>query len=335
VVTVDLLEPDTEHPVLLDGRRVATVRTAARPGGRLLGRVATLSDLHLGAAGTGALPRTSRRQSPRFEAPVITARAAAAEIARAGVDLVVVKGDLTQRDYPADHELAADVLGELAPRVVCMVGNHDGGNHDRVDRRSLLRDRGLAVQGRPVEQHRAREALVTLVDTVRPGRHDGSVLGTVDDVAALVERATGPALLFLHHQLMPWRIPHHLPTGVPAREARLLLDALTRHGAGTRFPALVSSGHTHRNRVRSTRGVVITEVGATRDYPGVYALYDVFDDAVVQSVRRIEHPAAVRLVERSARSAASAWAWWSPPRSPADVVARAAAVTPGRPRTRR
>jgi hypothetical protein len=47
-VWIDGLPPDTRVDVVVDGRRATTARTLAAPPGRLLARVATISDLHIG-----------------------------------------------------------------------------------------------------------------------------------------------------------------------------------------------------------------------------------------------------------------------------------------------
>jgi 3',5'-cyclic AMP phosphodiesterase CpdA len=62
------------------------------------------------------------------------------------------------------------------------------------------------------------------------------------------------------------------------------------------------AGHTHRNRVRRStkaRDVPFVEISCTKDYPGAWAEYGLYEDGFTQVVRRISSPAALSWTERT------------------------------------
>jgi hypothetical protein len=105
-------------------------------------------------------------------------------------------------------------------------------------------------------------------------------------------------------------IPTHPPPGVPARDANPFLDAVAAAHPAT----VVTSGHTHRHRARRHGPLLVTEVGSTKDYPGTWAGYLVYEGGIVQTVRRVMAPEAIRWTERTARMFGGAWGRWSPGR---------------------
>jgi Icc protein len=56
-----------------------------------------------------------------------------------------------------------------------------------------------------------------------------------------------------------------------------------------------AAGHTHRHRVRpmTRSGVPSIEVGCTKDFPGTWAEYRVYDGGVMQVVHRMSSPEAL------------------------------------------
>jgi len=138
--------------------------------------------------------------------------------------------------------------------------------------------------------------------------------GTVGSVAAaILDRAAEsdrPILLLMHQQLQATRLPRYWPIGIPAPESTDFLDELDRLSQ----PVVVSSGHTHRNRIRRHGSVTLTEVASTKDWPGVWAGYDVFEGGLVQTVRRTSERSVLAWQEYSRRAVAGLWAHWSPGR---------------------
>jgi hypothetical protein len=71
-----------------------------------------------------------------------------------------------------------------------------------------------------------------------------------------------------------------------------------------RRPHLVGyfAGHTHRNRVRRfpvTGDVPWVEVACTKDFPGAYAEYRIYEGGILQLFRRVQEPHAVDWAERT------------------------------------
>ena len=64
------------------------------------------------------------------------------------------------------------------------------------------------------------------------------------------------------------------------------------------------AGHTHGNRVRrfaAVRNVPFVEVACTKDYPGAWAEYRVYEGGYTQVVRRVTSPDAFDWAEADAR----------------------------------
>jgi hypothetical protein len=112
----------------------------------------------------------------------------------------------------------------------------------------------------------------------------------------------------LHHQLQPWHLAEGVPKGIPHDESIRFLEHLAR--AHPRV--VVTSGHTHRHRRWSHAGITTTQVGATKDYPGVWAGYVVHEGGLRQLVQRIGRPDCIRWTERTRRAAAGAWRYVAP-----------------------
>ena len=84
-----------------------------------------------------------------------------------------------------------------------------------------------------------------------------------------------------------FRFPTVYPPGLPFGESRRLLEVL----AAPEQPAtFLTCGHRHRNRRYDYGRLVVTEVGSTKDYPGVWAGYKVFEGGIIQLVRRTAAP---------------------------------------------
>jgi hypothetical protein len=64
-----------------------------------------------------------------------------------------------------------------------------------------------------------------------------------------------------------------------------------------RRPGIVAyaAGHTHRHRVRpmTRSGIASIEVGCTKDFPGTWAEYRVYEGGVMQVVHRMSSPDAL------------------------------------------
>ena len=289
VVRVDGLRPDREHTV--EG---VTFCTLPRPPGQLLATVATVSDVHIGETECGHYEGVnlgpalvSEPGEPPY--PETMARAAASEIAGRDVDVVVAKGDLTSRGDADELATFFDVFGQpFGERLHWTNGNHD------VCQASDL----LPGQPPATELIRVAGARLALLDTSVPGQTGGRVtddqLGWLDEVGADTDDVT-PVLVFGHHPLF-----HHaaFTVGIDSAASERLVEVFARR------PALAGyfAGHSHRNlvrRVQQTGDVPWAEIGATKDYPGVWAEYQIYEGGILQIVHRISSPEALVWTERT------------------------------------
>ncbi|HUR78372.1 MAG TPA: metallophosphoesterase [Acidimicrobiales bacterium] len=268
-------------------------RTLPHPGGALLSRIATVNDVHFGETRCGVIegsdigPVISAEPGER-PYPETMNYAAVAEIKKIDPAVVIAKGDLTaggtQEEYDAFVACYGGAFGE---RLIHIRGNHDAYHRD------------IAPEG-PVE-HALPGATIALLDTVIPRKTTGQVpqeqLDWLDELAA---RTSQPVLVFGHHH--NWS-----PTatrreagyfGINPDDSDKLIDVFARR------PNLVGyfAGHTHRNRVRlvpATGTVPWVEVGATKDYPGAWAEYRVFEGGILQVMHRICAPEAIDWTNRT------------------------------------
>jgi 3',5'-cyclic-AMP phosphodiesterase len=307
-VVIDGLESGTTVAVTVDGRRVASATTLTAPPGRLLTRIATIGDLHLGETRFGFLPTIVSNPDPAVAHPVMCTAAAIDELLAWGAELLVVKGDLAHDNRASQYELAGELLGGLPVPTMVLPGNHDGGNHRQHDATTSLAAYGLTLV-KDVAVVDVPGLRVVGVDT-RTSSQAGTVVDATDAVMEAVAGASGGAMVALHHQLMTSAVPTYPPSGVPAAESRRFLEAL----AAAQPASVVTSGHTHRHRARRHGPLLVTEVGSVKDYPGTWAGYLVYEGGVVQTVRRIAAPDAIRWSQRTASMFGGAWGRWSPGR---------------------
>ena len=301
VACVDGLAPDTEYVLTVDGVAPdrwlpATARTLVRPPGELCATIATANDVHLGETRCGATGDvatdavgpvlSSEPGEPPY--PQTMNRAAVAEIAALEPDAVVVKGDLTDTGRPEEYAEFLDVYGALGPLL-----HHVRGNHD------TMRDDTLGVESTPYAVALPGVTLAVL-DTTTPGHVGGALPASqVDWLDELARSSTDLVLVFGHHPI--WNLdtqrrvdPHY----TIAREGSVaLLEVIHRREAIAGYFA----GHTHTNRVRNyerARGVPCVEVACTKDFPGAWAEYRVYEGGYTQVMRRISAPDALGWSER-------------------------------------
>jgi Icc protein len=279
----DDLASDTDHT--LDG---VAVRTLARPDGELLCRFATVNDVHFGEIEAGRiddLPNGPiRRAEPGAEPyPEVMNRAAALEMTAIDPAAVIVKGDLSVDGERAEWDAFDACYGAaFGDRLHVVRGNHDAYRHQG----EYAGDQRIELPG----------TIVALLDTAIPGATTGTItteqIDWLDDLCAGADR---PVFVMGHHQ--QW-----IGDGPDAKrgddyfglhpDASDTLDELA-----ARRPGIVAyaAGHTHRHRVRSmTRsGVPSIEIGCTKDFPGTWAEYRVYESGVMQVVHRMSTPGAL------------------------------------------
>jgi predicted phosphodiesterase len=300
--TFDGLAPGVAYDVVVDGTEAdgflpAQVTTLEVPAGKPLATIATVNDVHFGETECGRMDGVMEEElGPVLRAlpgeppyPETMNRAAIAEIRALDPDVVLVKGDLTNLGTDEEYAAFLAAYGELGDRMHHVRGNHDA-----------MIDASMALEGAPYALDVGGVTLAVL-DTVQPGIDRGQItpeqLHWLDDLAATV---TGPVLVFGHHH--PWDLD---ATERSAEYFGINADDSEALGAvvGARENIVgYFAGHTHRNRVRRSaraRRVPFVEVSTTKDYPGVWAEYQVYEHGYTQVVHRISAPAALEWTERT------------------------------------
>jgi hypothetical protein len=284
----DGLAADTDHD--LDG---VSVRTLARPHGELLCRFATVNDVHFGEIEAGRIDDLTegpiRRGEPGAEPyPEVMNRSAASEMAAIDPAAVIVKGDLSQ-DGRAEEWAAFEACyrAPFGDRLHVVRGNHDSYRHQA----EYAGDQWIELPG----------LAVALLDTAIPGATTGSIsteqFEWLDDRCAAADQ---PVFVMGHHQ--QWIGHQRIERGVEPKRSDdyfgLHPDASdTLDSAAVRHTSIIgyAAGHTHRHRVRpmSRSGVPSIEIGCTKDFPGTWAEYRVYEGGVMQVVHRMSTPDAL------------------------------------------
>jgi predicted phosphodiesterase len=297
VLVLGGLEPATEVEV----PGVGPVRTLPRPPGERLATICTVNDVHFGEVECGRIdavadlgPVLSVGPGER-PYPEMMSSAACTAIAEA-VDqgevpwTVVAKGDLTSTGSQAEHDAFLACYGTaFGERLVAVRGNHDA-----------MAGLGFAAGPKAVE---LPGVVVVVLDTVIPGGHAGWVddeqLAWMDEVARRAELDDRLVVVLGHHH--PWdpasRTRPDGYFGIHPDASERLVEVVARR----RAIVATAAGHTHRNRVRrfpATGGVPHAEVASTKDFPGSWAEYRVFEGGILQIHRRLLAPDALAWSER-------------------------------------
>lgn len=324
VVRIEGLDPGRRYALALQAEGCAAVppdrylpadfETLPAPEGSPVAELATLNDLHFGEERVGGTLLEDGDYGPVAPGfPAVLAEEtevpywrfmnedAVREINAAGVDATIVKGDIADRGRPEQFGAAADCFAKLEKPFHAFLGNHD-----YYGRKEGLDVDGYALLGQPPAPRAVDLGgwRLLLLDTVVPGEHHGELSAHRLDwlETALGEtRAEGiPTLVLTHHQPVPPRYRDRYPNtiGIDPGDSLRFFACIARH------PQVrgVLIGHTHRNRVRRNVGsgvVPYVEVNCTKDYPGGWAHYRLYDDGSFrQEVRRT---ASARALEHSER----------------------------------
>jgi Icc protein len=324
LVRVEGLEPDRDYrieievagaePAARDRYFPETVRTLPRPEAAPVASFATLNDLHFGESRMGGVLTADFEygdEAPGF--PVIRDtdtdvpywrfmnEDAIDEINGLGVAAVIIKGDIADRGRPEQFEAAAAAFARFAMPHHAFLGNHD-----YYGREAGLELDGYALLGQPPAPRTLDLGSwrLVLLETVEPGEHHGVFaedrLRWLEAALEETRECATPTLLLMHHQPVPPEHREQFPNTIGLRPE----DSLSFFDTVGRHPQVrgVLIGHTHRNRVRSypaARGVPFVEVNCTKDYPGGFAHYRLYEDGSFrQEVRRTS---SRRALEHSTR----------------------------------
>lgn len=296
------LEPGREYTLEVDGAPAdpylpSRFTTLERPPGRLVATIATANDVHFGEVECGRLGDPVQDEvGPVFRSdpgappyPEVMNGAVTDAMRALDPDAVVVKGDLTNVGSEREYEDFLDAYGSLGARMQHVRGNHDA-----------MLDPNLAVGDAPYTIELGNVTLA-VVDTVIPGSDRGQLsaeqVAWIDDTAAA---RSGPLLVFGHHHLWNLEADHRSTAyfGINPDDSEALAGVVTKRENIVGYFA----GHTHRNRVRrfgAVRRVPFVEIACTKDYPGAWGEYRVYEGGYTQIVRRTEAPAALEWSEKT------------------------------------
>jgi 3',5'-cyclic-AMP phosphodiesterase len=332
---------DTGPEVPSSARQVvAQVTTLTPPPGRLLCRFASVSDVHIGDRRFGWGGRIREGSELGGPSARLCLEAAVAEATAWGAELMAARGDLTHNSAAEQFDLAARTLTGTGLPAVGVLGNHDvrrrangvalsapGGlvvtddvaYHDLPGIRLVLAHSPLVTNHRgdlpPARIARIAELCGEAPPTsaAAPARGASAGSATARAVTAGPATADGPgmAAVILHHPLnrrSQWLSAY--PPGVPEDQSARLTAALLEANPST----VVLAGHRHRNRKYQVGGITMAEVGSTKDYPGSWAGYAVYEGGIRQVIRRVAAPPALAWTEATGRSLGGQWARWTPGR---------------------
>ena len=297
------LEAGTHYELEIEGLAAPTeqlpakLRTLDRPPGALVATIATVNDVHFGETVCGmihTIPEEDLGPWVRAEPgedpyPVTMNRAAVAAISARAPDVVVAKGDLTCVGSDAEYQLFLDTYAPLGDRLRHVRGNHDA-----------MLDPTMALQGAPYAVE-VNGVTLAVIDTVRPTEAGGQItreqIGWLDDTAAAT---SAPVFVFGHHQIWDLRAPERSTNyfGIDPDSSEAFAAVVGRRENIVGYFA----GHTHRNRIRrfdESRNVPFVEIGAVKEYLGVWAEYQVYEGGYTQIVRRLTSTDAMSWSERT------------------------------------
>ncbi|RME50892.1 MAG: metallophosphoesterase family protein, partial [Deltaproteobacteria bacterium] len=269
------------------------VQTLVPPPGPLRFRFATMNDMHVGeeTAGLILLP-PDIELCPGFSWPDpqtpywrFMNEAAVAEINEAGVDFVVVKGDITAEARREEFVWAKEILDALTVPYYVLRGNHDR-QGERLD------DPFLEVFGldRSFYTFDEQDYRMIALDSVEPRSGIGEISEAQFEWLAEVldESRQKRVMIFLHHPVALQVVTPGMAVRQPDAARLLALLAPYDNIVG------IFSGHTHRNQIRfapaSTGRAPLAETAATKEYPGGYTLYSVFEGGYMQSFYEVRCP---------------------------------------------
>jgi predicted phosphodiesterase len=222
--------------------------------------------------------------------------------------LIVAKGDLTDEGEAEEIYDAVDILRSASVPVEVILGNHDV--RGSFDTAAVMSSCGFPVSWNARSRDLPGVRLV-LGHSPVPSHHAGEV--SSDHAAELARLAGGtasPVVLAMHHPPQRYPVATHFPPSIAWRDSVRLTSALASANPST----LIIAGHTHRNRRYQVGGITVAEVGSTKDYPGQWAGYAVYEGGVRQVVFRVAEPDAIAWTQMTRRAMSGLWGWWSPGR---------------------
>jgi hypothetical protein len=278
--------------------------TLTAPGGRHLFDFALLNDTHVGegCAGTATNdPLLGTSIPPCFSAPDYAARMDTGmvhEIAARGIPLTIVNGDISAEARPAELAQAKQIFTALPGTVLIARGNHDRVHDDSAHASCADHDcfRTTFYPGRAPGRIYGSTDFdgyhFVMLDSVK-----GSSTGDLTDPAQnewlardLAAHRSEPTFVFFHHPASEY--------GDTFQDEPVIFGVPPQNG-GTQFldtvaanPQIVGvlQAHTHRNfdtyAVKAGNRTPFIENGTSKEYPGGYSIFSVYQGGYTRSYFR-------------------------------------------------
>lgn len=305
-VTLDGLAPGSLHtysvstngvPELPSLTNPGTFTTLTPPPGKHLFRFAVMSDLHVGEGCAGTITSTPLGSFPPcFSAPDYAEKMDAAqigEIKAAGIDVTLIGGDVTSEARPAETAKAKELLERLPGTVVVARGNHD-----RVHAENACPDHDCFRQA----FYPGRTSARTYSSVSRHGYRfialDSVMGGSTGDLRDADQNAWLARELAAHKSQPTFLVFHH-PVSVYSDvvQAEPVIFGVPPYQGGTEFletvarnPQIVGvlQAHTHRNfnSYGNNDTTPFIENGSSKEYPGGYSVFDVYEGGYTRSYVR-------------------------------------------------
>jgi 3',5'-cyclic-AMP phosphodiesterase len=264
-----------------------------------------VNDVHIGEERFGK-PNVYRESDDVEPYPARCLRAALAEAKAWGAQRVLAKGDLTDWGSEEEFEWFAAIARDAGVEMNAILGNHDV-RIEGVAGADVLGRRGIDVStsARAIDVPGLRIVMLPSVLDWHIGHWSEA---DREELVRLAREVDRPLFVATHHYPQRLNVAYEHPPGVPVRNARPLLDALDAAAPGS----VIACGHTHRHHRRHYKSLLITEIGSTKDWPGVWASYRVFEGGLMQTVHQVQEPSARAWLDRTSKTLFGAWRYWSP-----------------------
>ena len=262
--------------------------------GKRVARFATVNDVHFGETQCGVTADPDMgpvlsvpEQSTPY--PEVMNSGAITEMLAIEPDAVLVKGDLTSDGTEVQYARFLEFYeGAFGGRLHHVSGNHECYKLPEIRTGSKIR---VDLAG----------VTLATIDTVRSGSTGGTVYpDDLDWLTELSRESANPIMVFGHHQIWDPATPYRSKDyfGIQPNESEEFIDLM----AGLDNVLGYFSGNTHRNRVRyfpQTGDFPWVEVACVKDFPGMWAEYQVFEQGILQINHRISTPEALDWSEKT------------------------------------
>ncbi len=218
-----------------------------------------ITDLHLSSHVPAAVDETSSEVAIcqySFEAII---KQALSEDRRC--DLIIVTGDLVNKVQTEIYDHIFKVLQATGIPFACIAGNHDVTDENDSELPFFQRE----LIARPTDERLLSRHMIEtehwqllLLDSSITGKVAGEVTTTdIDWLCQQLETCTKPALIALHHHVIPvdsnW-IDQHMVKNA---------DTFWQRMAAFEHLKVIISGHTHQEQVRQRQGVTVYSTPST------------------------------------------------------------------------